>query len=106
MPTLKPYLTKNTEQDEEGTERLDLFDVEAVEAAESSIDQFIERQARQNDEANRIEEQCKASTRRHNEQREQRRRENCSLWYLHHCHLQRPSTRASRIGTGREQRRY
>jgi hypothetical protein len=25
---------------------------------------------------------------------------------LHHCHLQRPSTRASRIGTGREQRRY
>jgi len=85
---------------------LDLFDVEAVEAAESSIDQFIERRARQNDEANRIEEQCKASTRRHNEQREQRRRENCSLWYLHHCHLQRPSTRASRIGTGREQRRY
>ncbi len=36
---------------------MDLFDVEAVEAAESSIDQFIERRARQNDEANRIEEQ-------------------------------------------------
>lgn len=87
MLTLKPCLTRNTEQDEEGVERLDLFDVEAVEAAESSTDQFIERRARQNDEVNRIEAQWKASTRRHNEQREQRRRENCSLWYLHHCYL-------------------
>jgi hypothetical protein len=57
MLTLKPCLTRNTEQDEEGTERLDLFDVEAVEAAESSTDQFIERRACQNDEDNRIEEQ-------------------------------------------------
>ncbi len=36
---------------------MDLFDVEAVEAAESSTDQFIERRACQNDEDNRIEEQ-------------------------------------------------
>lgn len=53
-----------THQVEKGVERLDLFDVEAAEKAEAQIDQFIEKRARDKEEANRIEAAWAESERR------------------------------------------
>lgn len=60
---------------------MDLFDVDAVEAAEASLDAFIERRARDKQEANRVEEEWAVSERRH---REQRRAQNRELWRTYH----------------------
>ncbi len=63
-----------------------LLDVDVIERVKSELDSFIEKRAREKKkEANRIEAAWAESTRRHNERRW---RENCSLWYSHHCHLQ------------------
>jgi hypothetical protein len=57
------------------------LDVEAVEAAEASLDQFIERRAREKADANRIEEEWAVSERRHRERQRERNRE---LWCIYH----------------------
>jgi hypothetical protein len=61
---------------------LDLFDVEAVEAAEASIDAFIERRARDKREANRVEEAWAESERLHRQRRRERNRELWRTWHL------------------------
>ncbi len=70
--------------DDETTEGRLFMDVEAVERVEAELDAFVERRAREARDANKVEELWAASERR---VRERRRRENCSLWYSHHCHL-------------------
>jgi hypothetical protein len=60
---------------------LNLFDVAATEAAEKSIDAFIEARSRSQEEANRNEEAWKESTRRFNQNRH---REYAQGWYDHH----------------------
>jgi hypothetical protein len=60
---------------------MDLFDVEAVEAAEASIDAFINKRSKDKEKANEEEEVWKASTRLANAKR---RRENRKLWIDHH----------------------
>jgi hypothetical protein len=60
---------------------LDLFDVAATEAAEKSIDAFIQARSRSQEEANRTEEAWKESTRRFNQNRH---REYAQAWYDHH----------------------
>lgn len=65
---------------------MDLYDVDAVEAAEASIDQFIERRARDREDANREEEAWAESTRRVNEKR---RRANRQAWLAFYEHMNR-----------------
>lgn len=55
-----------------------------VEAAEASIDRFIEQRSEQRDRSNALEEMWAASARRH---REKLRRENRALWYEFHLRL-------------------
>ena len=67
---------------------MDLFDVAATEAAEKSLDAFIESRSRSQEEANRTEEAWKESTRLFNQNRH---REYAKGWYDHHdrqlrCH--------------------
>jgi hypothetical protein len=56
-------------------------DVEAAERAEKSIDEFINKRARDKAEANKEEEELRAVARRI---REKRRRDNRKLWIDHH----------------------
>jgi thiamine kinase-like enzyme len=63
---------------------MDLFDLEAAEKAESQIDAFILKRSRERDDANRIEEAWKESTRRVNEKR---LRENRDAWAAHYRQL-------------------
>jgi hypothetical protein len=60
---------------------LDLFDVAATEAAEKSIDAFIQARSLSQEEANRVEEAWKESTRRFNQNRH---REYAQGWLDHH----------------------
>ena len=60
---------------------MDLFDVAATEAAEKSIDAFIEARSRSQEEANRTEAAWKESTRRFNQNQH---REYAKGWYDHH----------------------
>jgi hypothetical protein len=62
-------------------ERRNVLDPIAVERAESEIDGFISRRARENAEANRIEEAWAESARRH---AEKRRQDNEAAWYAFH----------------------
>jgi hypothetical protein len=62
-------------------ERRNVLDPIAVERAESEIDGFISRRARENAEANRIEALWVESTRRYNEKR---RRDNRAAWHAFH----------------------
>jgi hypothetical protein len=61
-------------------------DVEAAEAAEASINQFIERRAREKADANRIEEEWAISEHRH---RERRREANRQEWLRFYEHMNR-----------------
>ncbi len=60
------------------------MEAERVEAIEGGIDRIIERRAREREDANRVEELWKDSTRLHNEKR---RREVRAAWYSHHVAL-------------------
>ena len=60
---------------------LERLDCEAAEAAERQIDQFIEKRAKDREEANQEEELWRASERR---VREKRREENRELWIAFH----------------------
>jgi hypothetical protein len=61
-------------------------DVNKIEAAEASLDQFIERRAREKADANRIEEGWAISERRH---RERRRGANRQEWREYEMHMAR-----------------
>ncbi len=61
-------------------------DYEEVERLEAELDQFIERRARDREDANREEEAWKESTRRANEKR---RRANRQEWAEFHGHMNR-----------------
>lgn len=61
---------------------MDLFDVEATEAVEASIDAFIERRAKQNEEQRCVEKEWAISERRHRERRQERNRELWRSWHL------------------------
>jgi hypothetical protein len=61
-------------------------DVEAVEAAEASLDAFINKRARDKEKANEEEELWKASTRLVNEKR---RRANRMAWIDYYGHMHR-----------------
>jgi hypothetical protein len=63
---------------------MDLFDAEAVERAEDSIDAFINKRSKAKKTANTEEEAWKESTRRVNEKR---RRANRWAWMDHHGHM-------------------
>jgi hypothetical protein len=67
-----------------GVLSLEVFDVESAEKAEKSIDEFINKRARDKAEANKEEEKWRAAVRR---VREKRRRENRRLWIDHHGHM-------------------
>jgi hypothetical protein len=67
-----------------GVLSLKVFDVESAEKAEKSIDEFINKRARDKAEANKEEEKWRAAVRR---VREKRRRENRRLWIDHHGHM-------------------
>ncbi len=69
---------------------MDLFDLEAAEKAESQIDAFILKRSRERDDANRIEEAWKESTRRVNEKR---LRENRDAWAAHYEAMYRTHAR-------------
>jgi len=58
-----------------------MLDPVAVERAESEIDHFIQRRAREKADANRVEELFAESERRH---QDKRRRENRDLWRSYH----------------------
>jgi hypothetical protein len=58
------------------------LDVEAVEAAEAQIDQFIEKRAREKADANRIEAEWALSERRHVQRRQERLREEWRSYHL------------------------
>lgn len=60
------------------------MDAARTEAIESEIDRIIERRAREREDASRVEELWKDSTRVHNERR---RRENGAAWYDYHMTL-------------------
>ncbi len=78
---------------------MDFFeDVAAVEAAEASIDQFIERRARQNDEANRLEAAWAESERRVIEKRREANRQSWIAYYghMHRLHLGLAAEHANR----------
>ena len=57
------------------------LDVDAIERIESELDSFIEKRAREKEEANLIEAAWAASTRRFNERRRERNR---NLWRAYH----------------------
>lgn len=59
-------------------------DVEAAEKAEKSIDEFINKRARDKAAANKEEQEQQAAARR---VRDKRRRENRQLWIAHHGHM-------------------
>jgi hypothetical protein len=61
---------------------MDLYDVEAIEAAEASLNQFIERRAREKADANHVEEEWAKQERRHLERRRERNRELWRFWHL------------------------
>jgi hypothetical protein len=67
-----------------GRRMMDLFDVEAVEAAEASIDAFINKRSKDKEKANEEEELWKASTGLVNAKR---RRANRQAWIDHHGHM-------------------
>ena len=62
------------------------LDIEALEKAESQIDQFISKRSREREEANRVEEALAESTRRVNKKR---RRASRQAWIDHHGHMNR-----------------
>jgi hypothetical protein len=64
-----------------GVISVDLFDVEAAERGEKSLDEFINRRSKQKKRANQEEELWRSSERR---VREKRRRENQEAWIVHH----------------------
>jgi hypothetical protein len=57
------------------------LDLGKLEAAEQSIDAFINKRARERSEANEIEAMYAASVRRH---REERQREHAAAWHAYH----------------------
>jgi hypothetical protein len=62
---------------------LDLYDVDAVEAAEASIDQFISKRAREKADADRVEAAWVESARRHRARRRERNRQEWLGFYEH-----------------------
>ena len=65
---------------------LESLDYDAAERVEAELDSFIEKRAREKEDANRVEELWTASEARH---RERRRRENQEAWHGFHCHMER-----------------
>ena len=61
---------------------MDLFDVEAIEAAEAKLDQFIEKRAREARDANKVAQLWEDSERRHRERRRERLREEWREYHL------------------------
>ena len=63
-----------TVSNQKGVMSLDLYDLAAAEKAESQIDQFINKRARENDEQRRVEAAWAESARRYHARRQERNR--------------------------------
>jgi hypothetical protein len=83
-------------------ERRNVLDPIAVERAESEIDGFISRRARENAEANRIEEAWAESARAHSEKRRREMREAWSTFHL--CQAERIERTAAQLAAGHRAR--
>jgi hypothetical protein len=79
-----------------------VLDPIAVERAESEIDGFISRRARENAEANRIEEAWAESARAHSEKRRREMREAWSTFHL--CQAERIERTAAQLAAGHRAR--
>jgi hypothetical protein len=64
---------------------MELETTEAIEAAEHSINVFINKRARDREEANAVEDLWREGERRH---KEKLRRENREAWACYHAHMQ------------------